>query len=157
MGGEFGQYAEWNHDRSLDWHLLEYAPHAGVHRWLKDLNAVYRSERALHELDVDPSGYEWIEANDSRSSVLAFIRRDRDGNAVVVVCNFTPVIYRNYRIGVPGPGTWREVLNSDAAIYGGSGQGNMGGVESVPVPFHGRNHSIVLTVPPLSVLYLRCD
>ena len=155
MGGEFGQYAEWNHDSSLDWHLLDYTPHKGVHQWVTDLNRAYRETTALHELDVDPAGFEWIEGNDSRASVLAFLRRDRDGRSVVVVCNFTPVVWQNYRIGVPEPGAWREFLNSDAAVYGGSGQGNLGGVESVPVPYHGRNHSLVITVPPLAVLFLR--
>jgi 1,4-alpha-glucan branching enzyme len=155
MGSEFGQYAEWDHDRSLDWHLLEAAPHQGVRRWIGDLNRAYSAEAALHEQDVRAEGFEWIDASDARSSVLAFLRRSRDGESVVVVCNFTPQVWSNYRLGVPDGGTWNEVLNSDAEVYGGSGQGNFGAVEAAPVPYHGRPHSIVLTLPPLSVVFLR--
>ncbi|HUF12480.1 MAG TPA: 1,4-alpha-glucan branching protein GlgB [Longimicrobiales bacterium] len=155
MGSEFGQYAEWNHDKSLDWHLLDSDPHSGVHRWIQDLNRAYREELPLHELDSEPAGFEWLEANDSHCSVLSFLRRSRDGSSVLVVCNFTPEVWRNYRIGVPVAGNWREFLNSDAELYGGSGHGNLGGVESVPVPYHGRNHSVVLTLPPLSVVFMK--
>src|SRR5919198_1627448 len=155
MGGELAQPSEWNHDGSVEWQLLDVPEHAGVHRLVADLGRVYREEPALHELDCDPGGFEWIDANDATTSAVSFLRRARDGDPVAVVCNFTPVVRRNYRLGVPDEGIWRELLNSDATIYGGSGQGNLGGVEAVPVTFHGRPWSLVLTLPPLSALFLR--
>lgn len=156
MGGEFGQRNEWNHDSSLDWHLLEYEPHAGVQRWVQQLNRVYREQRALHELDCEPSGFEWIEPDDMANSVLTWLRRGRSpDDTVVVACNFTPVPRHNYRVGVPTAGFWEEVLNSDAKEFGGSGQGNMGGVESAPISCHYRPHSLNLTIPPLGVIVLR--
>jgi 1,4-alpha-glucan branching enzyme len=156
MGGEFGQWAEWSHDRSLDWHLLRYEPHRGLQRLVKDLNRLYRSEPALHTGDTDPRGFEWIDANDWEQSVISFLRKDVDGEGVVmVVCNFTPVPRTGYRVGAPVAGYWREILNTDAAEYGGSGWGNMGGVEAEEIGFHGRPASLPLTLPPLACLYLK--
>ena len=153
MGAEFGQWAEWNHEASLAWNLTALEPHNGLQRLTGDLNALYRSQPALHSTDHDPAGFEWIDANDGDNSTLSFIRRTADGSrALAVVCNFTPVPRPNHRVGVPRSGYWREVLNTDAPIYGGSGQGNLGGVESAPVPSHGRPHSLVITLPPLAVV-----
>jgi 1,4-alpha-glucan branching enzyme len=156
MGGEFAQGHEWDHDAALDWHLLEYVPHAGVQRWLADLNRLYGSEPALHEYDCDPRGFEWIDCNDAEASVLAFQRKGRTpGDSVLVVCNFTPVLRHNYRVGVPRGGFWKELLNGDAAVYWGSGQGNLGGVEAEPLPSHGRPFSLRLTLPPLAAIFLK--
>jgi 1,4-alpha-glucan branching enzyme len=153
MGGEFGQWREWAHDTSLDWHLVDSAPHAGLARWVGDLNRCYRDEPALHTLDCDPAGFEWIDANDIEHSVISFLRKGRAGDLVLVVCNFTPMPRHNYRVGVPSGGFWREILNSDAHEFGGSGQGNMGEVEATPVAAHGHPHSLNLTLPPLSALF----
>jgi len=156
MGGEIAQGAEWSHESSLDWHLLQYAPHQGVQRLTRDLNRLLRDEPALHELDADPAGYEWIDANDSDNSVLTYLRKSRDQKSVILVaCNFTPVPRQTYRVGAPRAGFWREVLNSDAAEYGGSGLGNLGGLSTNPVPCHGRPRSLDLVLPPLSVVALR--
>ncbi|HET9481626.1 MAG TPA: alpha amylase C-terminal domain-containing protein, partial [Candidatus Polarisedimenticolia bacterium] len=156
MGGEFGQWREWNHEESLDWHLLDDPRHAGVARWVADLNRAYRREPALHELDVDPNGFEWVDPNDADSSILSFLRKPKAGAGIVaVVLNFTPVPRPGHRIGVPHGGFWRELLNSDAADYGGSGQGNIGGVKAANVPAHGRACSLTLTVPPLAALILK--
>mgnify|MGYP000011746829 CR=1 FL=1 len=156
MGGEFGQGAEWNHDTSLDWHLLDVPAHAGVQRFVGDLNRVYRAEPALHRLDNDPAGFEWVDCNDTQQSVISFLRKGGDGGPpVLAVFNFTPVPRLNYRLGVPCGGFWRELLNSDAAAYGGSGMGNLGGVQAEPVSAHNRAHSLVLTLPPLGALYLK--
>ena len=156
MGGEFGQRREWAHDESLEWHLLEYAEHQGIQRWVADLNRLYRSEAALYELDCQPEGFEWIDCSDASASVISFIRKPRSRDAVVlVVLNFTPVVRNHYRVGVPRGGLWREILNSDAREYGGSGQGNLGGVEAGPIPCHGRQHSLDLALPPLSVLFFK--
>jgi 1,4-alpha-glucan branching enzyme len=156
MGGEIGQWGEWDHDRSLDWHLLQFAPHAGMQRWVTDLNQLYRSEPALYELDSQPAGFEWLDANDSDNSVLSFLRRGRTpGREVLVVCNFTPVPRHNYAIGVPQGGFWQELLNSDATSYGGSGVGNLGGVLAAPVPRHGRPVSLSLTLPPLAIIFCK--
>ncbi len=157
MGSEFGQWTEWNHDSSLDWHLVDEPAHVGIQRWITQLNEMMIDRPALHELDCDPRGFEWIDQNDSQNSVLSFLRKSSDGDSVLVVCNFTPVPRDNYRVGVDGSGFWRELANGDAVEYGGSGVGNLGGVESVPVRWHGRNHSIVLTLPPLAVLFLELD
>src|SRR5690606_8452613 len=128
----------------------------GVQRWVQDLNRLYRAEPALHELDFIDRGFEWIDANDYDNSVLSFLRRDSSGRRLVlVVANFTPVPRPGYQIGVPRGGRWDELLNSDAAVYGGSGQGNLGGVDAAPTGSHGRYHSLTLTVPPLAVLFLR--
>ncbi len=156
MGAEIAQWREWNHDTSLDWHLLEEPGHAGIARWLEDLNRLYAQEPALHELDCEAEGYEWIDGSDADHSVIAFLRRGKTpGEPVAVVFNFTPVPREGYQIGVPGPGLWKELLNSDAAEYGGSGVGNLGGVETAPIPKHGRPQSLALSLPPLAVLFLR--
>jgi 1,4-alpha-glucan branching enzyme len=153
MGGEFGQWNEWYHETSLDWHLLQYAPHQGLHRFVKDLNRLYRNEPALHELDFHNDGFEWVDLHDWETSIVSYLRKGRGPDDVMlVVCNFTPVPRHNYRVGVPRGGYWREVMNSDAGIYGGSGQGNLGGLDAAPLSMHGRYHSLNLTLPPLAVL-----
>ncbi|MCX8191179.1 MAG: 1,4-alpha-glucan branching protein GlgB, partial [Nitrososphaerales archaeon] len=158
MGGEFGQWSEWNHDRSLDWHLLEYPKHQGLQRLVRDLNNIYRRERALHRSDFSPDGFEWIDFNDWEQSVISFIRRDRESDEVMlIVCNFTPVPRIGYRVGSPRKGFWRELLNTDSEYYGGSGLGNLGGVEAVRIPFHRRDYSITLTLPPLACLYFKSE
>ena len=155
MGGEFGQWREWSHDGSLDWDLVDYPLHSGVQQWIRDLNRLYRSEPALHELDCEPAGFEWIDCGDAESSVVSLIRKGKStANLVLMVCNFTPVPRQEYRIGAPHGGFWREALNSDATEYGGSGMGNRGGVDADAWPQHGRPFSLPLTLPPLSVLFL---
>jgi 1,4-alpha-glucan branching enzyme len=155
MGGEFGQHAEWNHDAELDWGALLDAQHSGVRRLVGDLNRLYRDIPALHECDCEPRGFEWIDFEDREQSVLAFLRRGRDpAQAVLVLCNFTPVPRRGYRVGVPLPGRWRELINTDSAWYGGSDMGNAGGVDSVAAPCHGREHSLTVTLPPLGCVML---
>jgi len=155
MGGEFGQWSEWYHERGLDWNLLEFPLHQGVQRWVQDLNRLVRQEPALHERDFDPEGFRWIDFRDADSCVISFERKGRGAERpVVVVCNLTPVPRYAYRIGVPRAGTWREALNSNAEIYGGTGQGNYGATETEPVPFQGHPHSLSLTLPPLAVLFL---
>ncbi len=156
MGSEFGQWQEWDHEQSLQWHLLEHTPHQGLLHWVRDLNRLYRSEPALHQRDFDPAGFEWIDCNNWEDSTLSFIRKGEDGGStMLVVCNFTPVPRSNYRVGVPQDGWWHEVLNSDATNYGGSGWGNMGGLQAAPVGAYGRPFSINLNLPPLSVLFFR--
>jgi 1,4-alpha-glucan branching enzyme len=154
MGGELAQAREWEHDGGLDWPLLEQPAHAGILRWLADLNRVYRSEAALHELDTDPHGFGWTQPNEPDTSLLSFLRFSGDGAAILVVCNFTPVPRYNVRAGVPTDGYWRELLNSDAGEYGGSGIGNLGGMEAQPVPTHDMPRSLTLTVPPLGCIFL---
>ena len=155
MGGEFGQWREWSHDGSLDWDLVDYPLHSGVQQWIRDLNRLYRSEPALHELDCEPAGFEWIDCGDAESSVVSLMRKGKStATLVLMVCNFTPVPRQEYRIGAPHGGFWREALNSDATEYGGSGMGNRGGVDADPWPQHGRPFSLALTLPPLSVLFL---
>ena len=155
MGGEFAQRYEWNHNLALDWAALDAAPHQGVRNWVRDLNQLYRCEPALHELDCDPAGFRWVEADDRQLSVLAFLRLDRAGRPLLVVVNFTPVPRDEYRIGVPVRRGWSEVLNSDAENYGGSGVGNLGRVIADYVPWHGYEQSIGLSLPPLGILFLR--
>ena len=158
MGGEFGQWREWVHEDSLDWHLLGLAPHVGVQRWVEDLNRIYRGEPALYELDFAPQGFEWVDCTDAPASVISFLRKGKSRDEIVlVVCNFTPVLRTNYRVGVPNGGSWREILNSDARDYGGNGHGNFGAVEASPITFHGRPYSLNLTLPPLSALYFKSD
>ncbi len=158
MGSEFGQTDEWRHDASLQWDLLAQPAHSAVRRWIGSLNRFYSGEGALHELDCDPAGFEWIDCNDSEESVISFLRKARTGgDMIAVVCNFTPVPRHNYRVGVPRGGHWREILNSDAVEHGGTGHGNMGGVEATPVAFHGRPHSLNITVPPLGTVFLKSD
>ncbi len=156
MGGEFGQWGEWAWDESLEWDLLQYAPHAGVQRLVADLNRLYRDEKAMHELDCEPEGFEWTDCADVENSVVSFTRRGRTTNDVItVVCNFTPVVHSGYRVGVPEAGYWRELLNSDAREYGGSGQGNFGGVEATDEPAHGKPYSLKLKVPPLAIVFFK--
>jgi 1,4-alpha-glucan branching enzyme len=156
MGGEFGQRHEWNHDASLDWHLLEQPAHQGVKRWVRDLNTTYRAERALHELDGHPDGFAWVDCNDVAQSVLLMLRKSRSGpDQVVIACNFTPVPRHNYRVGVPRAGVWEEILNGDATIYGGSGQGNIGALKTSPVSWHGHHQSLNVTLPPLAMVAFR--
>ncbi|MFZ0013803.1 MAG: 1,4-alpha-glucan branching protein GlgB [Acidimicrobiia bacterium] len=157
MGSELAPRTEWNHDGSLDWGLREHESHGGVSRLVGDLNRLYRDEPALHELDCDPGGFEWAVANDSANGVLAYFRRAARGDLLLVVSNLTPVPRDLYRIGVPHPGEWVEILNTDAAIYWGSGRGNLGGVDTgpLPVPHQGRPHSIDVTLPPLSTLIFK--
>ena len=155
MGCEFGQYAEWNHDSSLEWHLLEHPLHAGLQRWVRDLTTLYRGAAPLHELDSEAAGFEWIDCQDHERSVISFLRRDRTGDVLVVACNFTPVPRHNYRVGAPRGGFWEEILNSDALLYGGSGQGNHGGVTASPLGAHGRPASLNLTLPPLGIVVFR--
>ena len=155
MGGDIGQWREWSHDESLDWHLLQYAPHHGLQRWVRDLNTLYRAEPALHQLDCDPGGFEWIDCHDSDDSTLSLLRRGRAGGTIVIACNFTPVPRQQFVIGVPHGGYWRELLNSDATLYGGSGIGNAGGVQAEDVPSHGRPCRLVLTLPPLAMVVFK--
>ena len=156
MGGEFGQWKEWDVESSLDWHLLDLPMHGGLRLWVGDLNRVLREEKALHELDFDPAGFQWIDVTDAEQSVVSLIRRGRSPEDVIVaVFNFTPVPRHNYQIGLPSGGRWRELLNGDAPLYGGSGMGNMGGVDAVPVAMHGHGHSVTLTLPPLAALFLK--
>jgi 1,4-alpha-glucan branching enzyme len=156
MGSEFGQWDEWNHDGSLDWHLLEHPLHSGLRRWVRDLNTFYRGQPSLYEVDFEPSGFEWVDCGDFEGSVISFLRRAKNpADVTLFICNFTPVPRHNYRVGAPVNGDWREALNSDALLYGGSGQGNSGRVEAVPLPLHGRPYSLSLTIPPLGVLVLR--
>jgi len=156
MGGELGQWNEWNHDSSVDWHLESEHLSAGVVHLLSQLNRAKRESPALHELDFDAAGFDWIDANDSEQSTLAFLRHAPDrSRSVAAVFNFTPVPRHNYRVGVSGDGFWEELVNTDAREFGGSGQGNLGGVEAAPVGAHGRPYSLNLTLPPLGALLLR--
>ncbi len=156
MGAEFGQWNEWNHDHSLDWHLLAEPPHAGLQSWVRDLNHLYQREGALFELDEDGAGFSWIDCHDHENSVVSFVRRAKDPHdAIVFAVNFTPVPRQRYQIGVPGGGWYRELLNSDAVAYGGSNVGNDGGVWASPEPRHGLSHTVTLTLPPLSCIVLK--
>ena len=157
MGGEFGQRREWNHDTGLDWWICEHPEHAGVQRWVGDLNRVYRAEPALHELDSARAGFEWVDSRDIEASVVSFLRISAGGEAVLVIANFTPVVREQYRVGVPRAGWWRELLNSDAGIYGGSGVGNMGGAQAAPLAAHGRPFSLTLTLPPLALVMFKVE
>jgi 1,4-alpha-glucan branching enzyme len=153
MGNELAPWREWNHDISLDWHLLEEPPHKAVRRWVRDLNTTYRALPAMHQLDCDHEGFAWVDCNDVGQSVVSFLRRGRSANELVlVVCNFTPEPRHNYRVGVPIGDHWEEILNSDATLYGGSGQGNIGAVRTSPVAWHGHAQSLNLTLPPLAML-----
>ncbi len=157
MGSEFAQWREWNHDRGLDWFLLDEARHRGVQHWLRDLNAAYRDLPALHQMDAVPDGFRWVVLEDAAQSVVAYLRFGGEGVApVLAVCNFTPVPRFDYRVGVPLRGRWREVLNSDAAVYGGSNVGNNGGVDAADLAAHGFDRSVSLTLPPLATILLSC-
>jgi 1,4-alpha-glucan branching enzyme len=156
MGAEFGQWHEWNHDASLDWHLLDDAGHAGLQQWVRDLNHMYQTEPALYEVDSDGAGFAWIDCHDHENSVVSFLRRARDPNdEVVVIVNFTPVPRYGYRIGVPGAGWYRELLNSDSTVYGGSNVGNGGGLWATAEPRHGFSHTLTLTIPPLGCVMFK--
>jgi 1,4-alpha-glucan branching enzyme len=156
MGDEFGQWPEWNHDAMLDWPALQNSFHSGLSRWVRDLNTLYRGAPALYEFDFNSAGFEWVDCKDFRDSTISFLRRGRDPRDVLLfVCNFTPVVRQNYRVGVPSGGFWQEVLNSDAPLYAGSGQGNFGGLAAVPLPIHGRPYSLNMTLPPLGIVVFR--
>jgi 1,4-alpha-glucan branching enzyme len=156
MGGEFGQWREWNHDRALDWVLLNYREHQQLHMWVHDLNHLYINTPALHEIDFDWNGFQWIDCNDNFRSILSFLRFGKNPDeAVAFICNFTPVPRHNYRFGVPWGGTWKEVLNSDSEFYGGSGLGNFGGVKADELEAHARPYSLNLMLPPLAVVILK--
>ena len=156
MGGEFAQWREWNHDQSLDWHLLEEegSRHKGVQNLVRDLNTMYREIPALHQLDCDPAGFEWVDTSNVEESVIAFLRKDRDGRSVLIVSNFTPIARHGYRVGVSKDGHWAERLNTDAEVYGGSNVGNLGGVMAEEHSVHGRPYSIALTLPPLGTIVM---
>lgn len=155
MGGEFAQARKWNHDQSLDWHLLVNPAHCGVHTLVRDLNKMYRSSPSLHRLDCEPAGFEWIDASDAAQSLLSYIRHGGKGTApVVVICNFTPVVRHGFRLGVPKGGRWIEKLNTNSAAYGGSNVGNLGGVDAQEISAHGRPFSLDLTLPPRATLVL---
>jgi 1,4-alpha-glucan branching enzyme len=156
MGSDFGQWNEWNHDASLDWHLLDKPLHSGLRRWVCELNTFYREQPSLYEVDFEPAGFEWMDCGDTERSVISFLRRGKNpADVTLFICNFTPVPRLDYRVGAPVGGYWNELLNSDAQLYGGSGVGNPGRVEAVPLPLHGRPYSISLTIPPLGVLVLK--
>jgi 1,4-alpha-glucan branching enzyme len=156
MGCEFGQVDEWDNDQGLAWQLLRDPRHKGLRRWVRDLNTLYRGEPALHELDCEPEGFAWIDCNDTQNSVLSMLRKGRTtGDLILAICNFTPTPQQNYRVGVPRGGHWEEVLNGDATLYGGSGQGNIGGAQATPVQWHGQTQSLNLTLPPLAMIALR--
>jgi 1,4-alpha-glucan branching enzyme len=157
MGGEFGQGREWTHEGQLEWQLLDNPAHAGLMRLVAQLNELYRKEVALHQSDFSRDGFEWIVSDDRLSSVIVFLRKAINGSPLLVACNLTPVPRQDYHVGVPCPGWWREVLNTDSQSFGGSGWGNFGGVESHPQPYHGRPCMVSLTLPPLSTIILRCD
>ena len=158
MGQEFAQGAEWNAEQSLDWHLLDIDWHKGVQALVRDLNRLYRDEPALHQLDCDGAGFEWLEANDAEASVFAWMRKGKAGTApVLVICNFTSTPHEAYRLGLPDPGRWREILNSDAEVYGGSGMGNQGMIETEELASHGRPYSAEITLPPLSTVWFRLE
>jgi len=153
MGGEFGQWDEWDHATSLDWRLLQWAPHQGLQRWVRDLNTFYRGEPALYQIDFEPEGFQWIDCNDQDASVVSFLRLGREpADTLLFVCNFTPVPREHYRAGAPEGGYWKELLNSDAAIYGGGDVGNGGGVQAEEITAHGRPYSLDLTLPPLGTV-----
>lgn len=158
MGGELAQWNEWAHDGSLDWKLLAYERHAAIRNWVTALNNLYRNEPALYQQDCEPAGFEWIDASDSEQSIISFIRKgDLEDSIMLAVCNFTPQTHNNYRIGVSLVGNWMEALNSDAAQFGGSGQGNPAKLSTDEMPFHGRPYSINITVPPLAVIFLKYE
>ncbi len=156
MGNEFGQVREWTHDSSLEWHVLQYPVHRGMQFWVEQLNRLYREEPALHQLDADSAGFEWVDANDNETSVLSFLRKGKsERETILVICNFTPVPRLKYRVGVPLGGWWRELLNSDSTHYAGSGMGNGGGAMAEAKKSHGRPFSLSLILPPLAVLFFK--
>jgi 1,4-alpha-glucan branching enzyme len=154
MGNEFGPWNEWKEDTSLDWHLVAHGgAHSGLQRWVEDLNRLYRENEALSRGDAHAGGFEWIDVHDSEQSTLSWLRRDESrGGVCLAVCNFTPVVRHNFRVGVPCGGYWNERLNSDAKFYGGGGHGNFGGAEASPFGWHGRSYSLNITLPPLAMV-----
>ena len=158
MGSEIGQWTEWNHEGSVEWHLLQYPFHQGVQKLIKDLNHLLKSEPALHQIDFSGEGFHCIDVNDWEQGVISFVRKThRPEEEIIIVCNLTPVVRDRYRIGVPEPGMWKEILNTDAAEYGGSGVGNLGGKTAQPVAYHGHFYSLPLTLPPLAAIFLKKD
>lgn len=155
MGGELGQWREWDHDSSLEWHLLEYTPHQGLQRWVKKLNQLYRQESALHALDTEPHGFEWIDCHDSSQSIVSSLRHSADGSLLLIVANFTPTTHHHYEVGTPIHSDWQEIANSDHSEFGGSGQINAGIIKSQNTPQHNRAHSLSLTIPPLGIIFLK--
>jgi 1,4-alpha-glucan branching enzyme len=152
MGSEIAPWEEWSHEKSLDWHLLADHHHEGIRLWIKDLNHFYKSEPALFEQDFSKEGFEWIDLADWEGSIIVYLRKSKNGSCVVTICNMTPMIRTNYRVGVPKSGVWCERLNSDSSLYGGSNVGNLGEIKAEAIPFHGRPFSISITLPPLAVL-----
>ena len=157
MGAEIAQSSEWNEQHSLDWWLLEYDEHRGVQQCVADMNRAYTDSPALWQLDASPEGFQWIDANDAVNNVFSWVRFGSDGSMVACVANLAPVVRDSYRLGLPGPGRWTEILNTDAGDYGGSGAGNLGGVTAVAEPWHGREHSAEVVLPPLATIWLRWD
>jgi 1,4-alpha-glucan branching enzyme len=158
MGCEIGQWSEWNYQWEMDWSVLDFDSHRGLKEYVKALNRVYVAQPALHQVDFGWEGFQWIDIHDVDNSIVSFIRRARDPNDfIVLVANFTPVPREGYRVGVPAPGFYRELLNSDSTCYGGSNMGNLGGVPSEPTPWQGQAHSIMITVPPLAVVFFKPD
>ncbi|MBA4054732.1 MAG: 1,4-alpha-glucan branching enzyme, partial [Marivirga sp.] len=158
MGGEFGQTAEWNHEKSLDWHLLDYKVHLGVQTLVRDLNNFYKKEKGLYQHQFEGKGFEWIDYSDQENSVMAYQRQgDEKEDLLIVICNFTPELRRHYRVGVPYRGKWKEVFNSDEIKYAGSGVLNEGSLMTSPVKYHGRDYSISLTLPPLGISILKLE
>jgi 1,4-alpha-glucan branching enzyme len=152
MGNEFGQTSEWNHEKSLDWHLLEFKQHKGIQQLIIDLNALYKNQKALFQYAFEERGFSWVDYEDRENSIISFLRKaDKSTETLLVVCNFTPTPQHNYRIGVPHRGVWRELFNSDKSDYGGSGVANKGNINTMPVKYHGHDYSISLTLPPLAV------
>src|SRR5690606_31923714 len=158
MGGEFGQTSEWNHDHSLDWHLLQYAPHKGVHTLMKDLNALYKQEPALYKYAFEERGFEWVDYSDHQNSVMIYQRKaDEKHELLLVICNFTPQTLSQYRVGVPYRGQWKEIFNSDDLKYGGSGALNQGNLNTSPINYHNRDYSVALTLPPLGITVIKLE
>jgi len=156
MGCEFGQVREWAHDTSLEWHVVQYHVHRGVQAWMEQLNRFYRSEPAMHVFDNNPAGIEWVDCNDNATSTISLLRKsEAPQDTVLIICNFTPVPRLEYRVGVPHGGYWREMLNSDALEYAGSGMGNLGGVHAEAIPAHGRPFSLKVTLPPLAAVFFK--
>jgi 1,4-alpha-glucan branching enzyme len=157
MGGEFGQWHEWNHDTSLDWHLLDLPKHDGLRRLVQHLNYIYKSEPALWQQDDSYDGFEWIDFHDADNSVVSFVRKSREGEMIVFIVNATPMVRHNYRLGVPRAGFYREVINTDAETYGGSNIGNLGGVRSEDRQWMGREHSVLIQLPPLATVAFKLE